>query len=228
MQAARLRKVQSIQNSTQQYNDDDDKYNKLNNNNRNGNFDVESADIENSANQYNVRDNNVIFKYSYGISENEANVLLKIHGYNVLPEKIVPKWYIFLTIIIEPMPVMIWFSILIEAGLSKWMDMSILLAIQIANASIAFYETNKANEAVAALKASLTPEACVYRDGKWQQTDASLLVPGDLVLLSCGAAVPADCRVNSGTIDVDQAQLTGESLPVTMYKGSPVDRKSVV
>jgi hypothetical protein len=47
MQAARLRKVQSIQNSTQQYNDDDDKYNKLNNNNRNGNFDVESADIEN-------------------------------------------------------------------------------------------------------------------------------------------------------------------------------------
>jgi H+-transporting ATPase len=228
MQAARLRKVQSIQNSTQQYNDDDDKYNKLNNNNRNGNFDVESADIENSANQYNVRDNNVIFKYSYGISENEANVLLKIHGYNVLPEKIVPKWYIFLTIIIEPMPVMIWFSILIEAGLSKWMDMSILLAIQIANASIAFYETNKANEAVAALKASLSPQATVKRDNKWRTIDTIHLVPGDLILLSTGSAVPADCRINMGTVEIDQSSITGESVPVMMYQGDSCKMGSTV
>ncbi len=229
MQAARLRKVQSIQNSTQQYNDDDDdKYNKLNNNNRNGNFDVESADIENSANQYNVRDNNVIFKYSYGISENEANVLLKIHGYNILPEKIVPKWYIFLTIIIEPMPVMIWFSILIEAGLSKWMDMSILLAIQIANASIAFYETNKANEAVAALKASLSPQATVKRDNKWRTIDTIHLVPGDLILLSTGSAVPADCRINMGTVEIDQSSITGESVPVMMYQGDSCKMGSTV
>ena len=228
MQAARLRKVQSIQNSTQQYNDDDDKYNKLNNNNRNGNFDVESADIENSANQYNVRDNNVIFKYSYGISEVEANVLLKIHGYNILPEKIVPKWYIFLTIIIEPMPVMIWFSILIEAGLSKWMDMSILLAIQIANASIAFYETNKANEAVAALKASLSPQATVKRDNKWRTIDTIHLVPGDLILLSTGSAVPADCRINMGTVEIDQSSITGESVPVMMYQGDSCKMGSTV
>jgi H+-transporting ATPase len=49
--------------------------------------------------------------------------------------------------------------------------------------------------------------------------DATLLVPGDLVLLAAGAAVPADCIVNEGRIEVDQAALTGESLPVTMYKG---------
>jgi H+-transporting ATPase len=126
------------------------------------------------------------------------------------------------------MPIMIWLAAIIEAAIGNYIDMGILLFILFANAGISFYETNKAGDAVAALKASLKPEACVYRDGKWQQTDASLLVPGDLVLLSCGAAVPADCRVNSGTIDVDQAQLTGESLPVTMYKGSPVMMGSTV
>jgi H+-transporting ATPase len=46
------------------------------------------------------------------------------------------------------------------------------------------------------------------------------VVSGDLVLLVSGSAIPADCIVNEGTIEVDQSALTGESLPVTMYKGS--------
>jgi len=51
-------------------------------------------------------------------------------------------------------------------------------------------------------------------EGKFQEIDASFLVPGDCVLLASGAAIPADCRINAGTIDVDQSGLTGESLPV--------------
>ncbi len=81
------------------------------------------------------------------------------------------------------------------------------------------YETTKAADAVSALKAALKPLATCKRDGKWQTMDATILVPGDLVLLAAGAAVPADCIVNEGRIEVDQAALTGESLPVTMYKG---------
>eukprot|EP01035_Chromulina_nebulosa_P017545 gene17545-23108_t len=99
----------------------------------------------------------------------------------------------------EPMPAMIWIAIIIEAILWKWMDMSILL--------------------VAALKASLRPEATVKRDDKWKSIDASLLVPGDLILLSTGASVPADCRVNDGCVDIDRSAMTGESLPVAAYKG---------
>jgi P-type E1-E2 ATPase len=72
---------------------------------------------------------------------------------------------------------------------------------------------------VAALKKSLKPLATCKRDDKWQTMDATMLVPGDLVLLGAGAAVPADCIVNEGRIEVDQAALTGESLPVTMRKG---------
>ncbi len=73
---------------------------------------------------------------------------------------------------------------------------------------------------MAALKASLKPNAVVKRDGKWGNMDAATVVPGDLVMLGAGAAVPADCRVNHGRIEVDQAALTGESLPVTMTAGS--------
>jgi H+-transporting ATPase len=67
-------------------------------------------------------------------------------------------------------------------------------------------------------QASLKPLATAKRDGKWSNMDAALLVPGDLILLASGSAVPADCLVNHGTIDVDQSGLTGESMPVTMYK----------
>jgi P-type E1-E2 ATPase len=61
-------------------------------------------------------------------------------------------------------------------------------------------------------------KATVKRDGKWSNIDAAEVVPGDLVLLACGSAIPADSRINEGQIEVDQAALTGESLPVTMYK----------
>lgn len=168
------------------------------------------------------------FHYSYGLSSMEAELLLKEHGPNALPEKVVPKWYIFIMLFWEPMPVMIWLAIIIEAILWKWMDMGILLAIQFTNASIAFYETTKSGDAVAALKASLKPEAIVKRDGVWRKMDASLLVPGDLVMLSTGSAVPADCRINEGTVDIDQAALTGESLPVTMYQGDSCKMGSTV
>jgi H+-transporting ATPase len=169
-----------------------------------------------------------VFTFSLGLSTDEAANLLHLHGKNELPEKVVPKWYIFLSLLWEPMPVMIWLAVIIEAVLGKWTDMSILLAIQMANASIAFYETTKAGDAVAALKASLRPEATVKRDEKWRKIDACLLVPGDLVLLAPGSAVPADCRINEGHIEVDQAALTGESIPVAMFRGDSCKMGSTV
>lgn len=157
--------------------------------------------------------------FSHGLTSKEAEERLKKYGRNELPEKVVPLWYIFVSLLWQPMPIMIWIAVIIEAAIDNWTDMAILLFIQFANASIAFYETTKAADAVAALKKSLKPEATVKRDGKFDKIDAALLVPGDCVLLGSGSAIPADCRVNEGQIDVDQAQLTGESLPVTMFQG---------
>ena len=118
-----------------------------------------------------------------------------------------------------PMPIMIWIAILVEGAIENWPDFGILFGIQMLNASLGYYEITKAGDAVAALKKSLKPLATVKRDGKWQNIDAGLVVPGDLVLLASGSAIPADCIVNEGMIEVDQAALTGESLPVSFYKG---------
>jgi len=169
-----------------------------------------------------------LFEYSHGLSSADAEKLLLAHGRNELPEKVVPKWYIFVEQLWQPMPIMIWIAAAVELAILNYIDMAILLIIQFANASIGFYEITKAGDAVAALKASLKPIATVKRDGNWLNVDAGTVVPGDLVLLATGSAVPADCRVNSGQIDVDQAQLTGESLPVTMYQGDSCKMGSTV
>jgi H+-transporting ATPase len=123
---------------------------------------------------------------------------------------------------------MIWIAAITEASIENWPDMGILLMIQFINASLGFYEIVKAGDAVAALKKSLKPLATVKRDGKWATIDAATVVPGDLVLLAAGSAVPADCFVNDGTIEVDQSALTGESLPVTMYRGDSCKMGSTV
>ncbi len=168
------------------------------------------------------------FAPSAGISSHEAELLLHRYGKNEIPEKTIPKWYIFLTIVGEPMPLMIWLAAIIEGVLMKWTDMFILLGIQFANAGIAFYETTKAGDAVSALKKQLKPEATVKRNNVWTKINSSYVVPGDLVLLATGSSIPADCRVNEGVIEVDQAQITGEALPVAMYRGDSCKAGSTV
>ncbi|CAM9419595.1 unnamed protein product, partial [Phaeothamnion confervicola] len=165
------------------------------------------------------------FVPSEGLTSQEAEELLLKWGRNELEEKGKPKWKIFFT---APMPCMIWVAIVIEAALQNWPDLGILCALQSINGCLSYHETTKAGDAVAALKASLKPQAHVKRDGKWIVSDAAVIVPGDLVLLSSGGAVPADCFVNGGQIDVDQAALTGESLPVTMGAGDSAKMGSTV
>jgi len=162
-----------------------------------------------------------------GLTEEEAAILLEKVGKNELPDNTTPDWKLIATSLVQPMPLMIWAAAIIEAAIENWPDMGILLGIQFINCTIGFYETKKAGNAVAALKKSLRPKATVKRrktaneEGKFYEIDGTLLVPGDCVLLASGAAIPADCRINSGTIDVDQSGLTGESLPVTMHARDP-------
>lgn len=178
------------------------------------------------------------FHYTHtGFTTAESDAQFKIYGPNQLPEKTVPLWYIFCSQLWQPMALMIWAAAIIEAALENFPDMAILFFILMANASIAFYEITKSGNAVAALRASLKPIATVKRDGHWKNLDASLVVPGDLVLIATGSSVPADCRINphppgsvaaAPTVDVDQAALTGESLPVTMFTGDSVKMGSVI
>ncbi|SPQ97468.1 Plasma membrane ATPase [Plasmodiophora brassicae] len=166
--------------------------------------------------------------HSKGLTTGAAEDLLKVHGLNQLVEVRKSRWRLLLEQFIGPMPIGIWIAIIIECILTKWADVVVLLALQCINGFLAFYEKNKADNAIAALKKSLRPTAQVKRDGKWQTINATLLVPGDLIALSAGSAVPADCEINTGIVSIDQSAMTGESMPVRMNPGHEAKMGSTV
>ncbi|CAJ1007459.1 putative Cation transporter/ATPase, N-terminus, partial [Leishmania naiffi] len=78
---------------------------------------------------------------SKGLTTEEAEELLAKYGRNELPEKRTPSWLIYLRGLWGPMPAALWIAIIIEFALENWPDGAILLAIQIANATIGWFET---------------------------------------------------------------------------------------
>ncbi|CAF4146050.1 unnamed protein product [Adineta steineri] len=107
-----------------------------------------------------------------------------------------------------------------------WPDFVGILLLLFINATIGYIEKYRAGNAVKALMASLAPECRVKRNNaSWTTIEASQLVPGDIVAIKLGNIIPADARIISspgGVISIDQAALTGESLPVTKEIGDIV------
>lgn len=101
-------------------------------------------------------------------------------------------------------------------------------SLQFLNGHIAFYEAYTADDAVAALKSALQPSVFAKRDGAWRALLTAELVPGDLVKLSSGATVPADCKLNDDRVQVDNSSLTGESQPVAVNRDGCVMMGSTV
>ncbi len=155
-------------------------------------------------------------------------------GYNELAEKKRHPLLVFLSYFWGPMPVMIWIASAIElakasAGYGGWEDFGVLMVLQFANATVGYIEESNAGDAIAALKQQLAPQCHVCRDGTWQSIPARELVPGDLVEIKLGDIVPADALLLPGMpMQVDQAALTGESLPVTIHPGDKLKMGSAI
>jgi H+-transporting ATPase len=157
------------------------------------------------------------FPLSHGLTTAESNELLRKWGKNELPDSKKSKFMLFAENLWQPMPILLWVAAIVEFAISNPTDGVILVAINFANATLSFYEASKAGDAVEALKHSLKPTAICKRDGVWDHHfDATKLVPGDLVELIVGTAVPADCILNQGEIECDESAMTGESLPACL------------
>lgn len=103
----------------------------------------------------------------------------------------------------------------ITAVLGHWLDTGVLLGAVVINAAIGFIQEGKAEAALDAIRAMLSPHATVIRNGNRREIEAAELVPGDLVVLASGDRVSADLRlVSVKELRVEEAALTGESLPV--------------
>jgi len=154
---------------------------------------------------------------SAGLSEKEAQNRLEEIGLNELEEK--KGRSPFKIFISQFNDFMIW--ILIAAALISGViireitDAIVILVILIINSVLGFIQENRAEKALQALKELAAPTAQAVRNNTESQISAKLLVPGDIIKLTAGDLVPADCRIITETnLQADEAILTGESLPV--------------
>uniref|UniRef100_A0A0D9VM68 Plasma membrane ATPase n=1 Tax=Leersia perrieri TaxID=77586 RepID=A0A0D9VM68_9ORYZ len=171
-----------------------------------------------------------------GLSGSEAQNRLNIFGPNKLEEKTENKLLKFLGFMWNPlswvMEAAAIMAIVLANGGGKppdWQDFVGIVVLLIINSTISFIEENNAGNAAAALMAGLAPKTKVLRDGKWQEQDAAILVPGDIISIKLGDIIPADARLLEGDpLKVDQAALTGESMPVNKHPGQGVFSGSTV
>ena len=116
------------------------------------------------------------------------------------------------------------YLLIVASGLSfffqEWLDGSAIVVVILINAIIGFYMEYQAERSMEALKKLSILSSKVIRNGAMTEINAEELVPGDLVFLEAGDMVPADGMIfRSSQLQVDEAALTGESLPVEKKDG---------
>ncbi len=152
-----------------------------------------------------------------GLSSAEAARRLEQYGPNQLVERPRPT---FLQLVLDQLKsfvvILLIVASLISAVLGEWVESGAILAIVVLNAVMGVVQERRAEEALSALKKMAAPEAQTLRDGHRVAVPAAQLVPGDIVFLEAGNYVPADVRlVEAVNLQIDEAALTGESVPVT-------------
>ena len=159
-----------------------------------------------------------------GLSSEEAARRLETNGKNRLadaPGKSLIRR--FFEQMADPMIIILLVAALISGVLAvveneSFADVIIILAVVIVNAVLGVYQENKAEKAIEALQEMSAATSKVLRDGKICIVRSEELVVGDVVLLEAGDAVPADGRLlQSASLKIEEAALTGESVPVTKF-----------
>ncbi len=153
---------------------------------------------------------------SEGLSGEESSSRLEQHGPNVLPRAPRrPAWLRFLSHFHNVLIYVLLAAGVAAAVLDHWVDAAVILAVVVINAAIGFIQEGKAEKAMEAISQMLALKARALRDGQWRNVAAEDLVPGDVVKVRSGDRVPADVRLlETHGLRVDQAALTGESVPV--------------
>ena len=156
-----------------------------------------------------------------GLTSQEAAARLSKHGPNRLQEaKKITNLQRFLQQLKDPMLLILMAAAAVSAVTSilsgeKLTEVIIILAVVLLNAVLGVVQESKAEAAIEALQTMTAATSKVLRDGKIVVLHSADLVPGDVVLLEAGDAVPADGRLlESASLKIEEAALTGESVPV--------------
>ena len=163
-----------------------------------------------------------------GLTAGEAAARLERDGLNKLKEaEKDPLWKRFLAQMADPMIIMLIVAAVISAltgiaqGEADFADVIIICFVVVVNAVLGVVQESKAEEALAALQEMSAAQSKAVRDGRIVAVSSSELVVGDVVVLEAGDSVPADCRIlESASMKIEEAALTGESVPANKVAGT--------
>jgi H+-transporting ATPase len=127
-----------------------------------------------------------------------------------------------------PIPWLLEATIIIQLFLGEDVEASLIAGLLVLNAVLSFLQEGRAQKALSLLRQQLRVEARVRRDGAWTTLPAEELVPGDIIHLRQGSIVPADVKIQEGSLLVDQSALTGESTSVSVESGKAAYAGSMV
>ena len=156
-----------------------------------------------------------------GLSEEQAEERLERYGENKLAEaKKTTVLQRFFQQLKDPMLLILLAAAAVSAvtnALSgeSFTEVFIILVVVLLNAVLGVIQESKAEAAIEALQSMTAAKCKVLRGGELKVIESSRLVPGDVVVLEAGDAVPADGRLlESASLKIEEAALTGESVPV--------------
>jgi len=154
-----------------------------------------------------------------GISDKEATHRLEKYGKNILPEKKkLNPILIFLKQFHSALVYILIIAAVISFFVGHMIDVYVIAAVILANASIGFFQEFRAEKSIQALKKMVVSYSKVYRNGELLQIPSANLVPGDIILLEEGDKIGADARLlEVKNFRVVESSLTGESFPVDKF-----------
>jgi len=161
-----------------------------------------------------------------GLATGDAAARLAAHGPNLLSEAARPRYAaIALRQVVDPLVALLVIAAAVSAAIGESLEAAAIGVIVVLNAGLGFFQEAAAERAITSLRRGFPRRASVVRDGRELEVSADEIVPGDIVVLREGDAIPADARLlpPAGGIEVDESTLTGESLPVEKDP-APVDR----
>ncbi|MEJ0018954.1 MAG: HAD-IC family P-type ATPase [Acetobacteraceae bacterium] len=169
-----------------------------------------------------------------GLSSADAARILATAGPNVVAEDRVHPLQRVARHFWAPVPWMLEATIVLQVAIGERLEALMIAVLLLLNVVLGVVQESHANAALELLKQRLSPKVRVRRDGAWRVEPAAGIVPGDVVQLSLGGIVPADLRIVSGSVLLDQSMLTGESVPLeagpqaVAYAGALVRRGEAI
>ncbi|PVV00644.1 hypothetical protein BB560_004965 [Smittium megazygosporum] len=153
---------------------------------------------------------------SSGLSDDQVSLRLATYGENALVgENGVSALKVLIAQFTNVLVVILAAASALSFAVKDFAEATVILLVLFINAAIGFFQEYKAEKTVESLKKMTSPNAQVLRNGTIAPLPTSELVPGDIILLTSGDVVGADCRLlETINLETDEALLTGEALPI--------------